>query len=94
MRRVARRLSGSESWDKEFLILCIGDPWNPKNSILGSTSERFANARPTEEWTKVRSRRTYLNRSILECRKRTEGMRMDADAAFDTTHSKTHTRSW
>ena len=52
-------------------FLRAGDPWNPNSSIFGSGGEQFVDARPTEEWTKVRSRRTYLNRNILERHSRT-----------------------
>ena len=66
MRQVWRQLSGSDSCDKEFLIICVGDPWDPNNLILGSAGEQFVDARPTKEWMKMKSRRTYLNKKILE----------------------------
>ena len=47
-------------------FLRVGDPSNPHSFILGSAGEQFVDARSTEERTKVRSRRTYLNRNILE----------------------------
>ena len=40
-RRVLKRSLGKESWDKEFLRISVGDPWNPHNSILGSVRGIF-----------------------------------------------------
>ena len=71
MRRVVRRLSGSDSWDKAFLMICIGDSRTSNMSIPASAGAKFVDARPTEDWTKVRSRRTYLDRNFLERHGRT-----------------------
>ena len=61
-----RRLCCSDSRDKEFLIVCVGDPGNPNKLTLGSAGDKIIDARPPEEWTKVRSRRTHLNGNIFE----------------------------
>ena len=72
MKRVVRLLSGSDSWDKKFIRGCVGDPWNPDNSIPGSAGAKKTLMHvTTEECTKVRSRRTHLNRNILERHGRT-----------------------
>ena len=31
--RCVKRLSGEASWDREFLKICVGTPWNPAGKI-------------------------------------------------------------
>ena len=102
-RRALKRLPANESWEKGFLCIGAGDPWNPNCYQLGSVGEKTTTLRPDGCIANSTTTTNVLEKyggavncrgceirgahSAL-CRKRIEKEMVDAGEAFDTDETR------